>query len=417
MDTAIQTFATDLDSALKTWGARWIVPVDRPPLQDASLTTQGGRIICLTENGRTNSDHDLGDVALTPTLVNAHTHLEFSSLAQPLGQPGMAITDWIPEVIRWRMNQAAGEVPLAVAAGINETSASGVGIVGEIATSPWYNEVKVPHNLAVNFFVERLGNAPSEVGEKIREGKKWLAGASEMGPPFHGGISPHAPYSLCEQLFAQLIDWAKNEHRPVAMHLAESPQELEFVRSGAGPFAEMLERLSVRRTTTTESGRTIQGYLHALAATENALVIHGNYLTVDEIRFLGQQPNIHLVYCPRTHHFFRHANYPLSRAIDCGVNVAIGTDSRASNPDLNILAELKLVHEKFPELDPAVVFSMGTLNGAKALQADHQLGSLTKGKLARFLAIPLANPNDLWQSILSTPQNLFQDNEVTASQP
>src|SRR5262245_6249966 len=85
--------------------ARWVVPIDRPPIEDGVVTIAGGRIVALGENASARPARDLGDVALLPGLVNAHTHLEFSVLERPLGKPGMGFPEWIGEVVQHRRKE------------------------------------------------------------------------------------------------------------------------------------------------------------------------------------------------------------------------------------------------------------------------------------------------------------------------
>ena len=113
-----------------------------------------------------------------------------------------------------------------------------------------------------------------------------------------------------------------------------------------------------------------------------------------------------LVYCPRTHAYFQHAPYPLAEALAAGVRVALGTDSRASNPDLDLLAEMRFVARAYPTIDPHDVLRMGTLAGAEALGREDEVGSLTPGKLANMVAVPLpedvrGTPNDVLAAIFA----------------
>jgi cytosine/adenosine deaminase-related metal-dependent hydrolase len=95
-----------------------------------------------------------------------------------------------------------------------------------------------------------------------------------------------------------------------------------------------------------------------------------------------------LVYCPRTHGYFRHPPYPLADLVRRGVRVALGTDSRASNPDLGLLGEVRHVARMHPDVPAAEVLKMATLHGAMALGCDDACGSITPGKLANLIAIP-----------------------------
>ena len=127
-----------------------------------------------------------------------------------------------------------------------------------------------------------------------------------------------------------------------------------------------------------------------------------------------------VVYCPRTHAYFGHARHPLPRLMALGGSVALGTDSRASNPDLSLLAEMRHVARQFPEIAPTDVLRLGTLAGAQALGRDADLGTLAAGKLAN-LAIAELPPHDaadphelLFDAALPVVATYFRGERVTA---
>jgi cytosine/adenosine deaminase-related metal-dependent hydrolase len=129
-------------------------------------------------------------------------------------------------------------------------------------------------------------------------------------------------------------------------------------------------------------------------------VVHGNYLDDEEIEFLARQQRMAVVYCPRTHAWFDHARYPLEKLLAADAIVALGTDSRASSPDLSLLAEMRHVARTFPTLDRATILELGTLGGARALGLDSKIGTLEPGKRANLAAIALpdaaaADPHEL----------------------
>ncbi len=380
-----------------SWGAKWIIPIDQPPIENGCLTVVDGVIASLEPNRQSDATEDLGEVALIPLFVNAHTHLEFSGLSEPLGEPGMLITDWILQVIKYRSEQTAEQKNAAVADGLKESLVCGTTGIGEIATHAWFQELALTDDILVRCFVERLGS--SEIASaQIEEAKNWLANHA-VNDVWYPGVSPHAPYSVSDELFQGLIDWAIAESLPTAMHLAESREELQFMETGKGAFRDLLETLNVPLPTYTK--RRPLDYLKKLSLAPKPLVIHGNYLNVAELDFIGQHPHFNVVFCPRTHAYFEHEPYPLKDLLRRDIDVAIGTDSRASNPDLNMLAELQEVHRRFPDIAPEKILEMGTLAGARALQFENQMGTLTPGKRGEFLTIPLEPTMTPLESILN----------------
>ena len=185
------------------------------------------------------------------------------------------------------------------------------------------------------------------------------------------------------------------------MHLAESREELEFLRDGSGPFRELLESRGGFDPTARPLGSRPLDELRRLSQVHRALVIHGNYLDDEEIEFLGwHRHRLSVVYCPRTHAWFDHAPYPLEKMLTAGAVVALGTDSRASSPDLSLLAEMRHVARTFPALGRATVLELGTLGGARALGRETEIGTLAVGNWANLTAIrlpddPRADPHEL----------------------
>ena len=204
------------------------------------------------------------------------------------------------------------------------------------------------------------------------------------------GLSPHAPYSVHPDLFRGLVDLAVARRAPVAMHLAETREELQLLADGTGDFVRFLEELGVWRPDAIPPGSRPLDYLRELARVEVALAIHGNYLAPDEIEFLVGHSNVSVVYCPRTHAFFRHAVHPWQMLLAKGINVALGTDSRASNPDLSVWNELLFLRRLAPDFDPAALLKLATWNGALAMGLGHETGTLDVGKSADLAVVEFA---------------------------
>jgi len=193
-------------------------------------------------------------------------------------------------------------------------------------------------------------------------------------------------------LVGKLVGLARDHDMPVAMHLAESAEELDLLSTASGPFRDLLEARSMWDAAAIAPGSRPLDYLKLLARAPLSLVIHGNYLAHDEHKFLADHADrMTLVFCPRTHAYFEHPRYPLGELLAAGVRVALGTDSRASNPDLNVLSEIRQVARTHPSVRPETILEMATLNGASALGCAEQYGSISRGKFANLVAVPAPN--------------------------
>jgi aminodeoxyfutalosine deaminase len=366
--------------------ARWVVPVDGPPILGGVVTIEGERIVAV-EAAAISSDavRDLGDVVLLPAMVNAHTHLEFSHLRSPLGRPGMRLIDWLPLAIAERQNgNHAAETSIAL--GVQESLTAGTCAVGEIATAD-AAAYALESDVTIRPFLEVIGFSRARAESAFAAVRDRLAAARRVSNSV--GLSPHAPYTVSPELLGQLIELARVEQLPVAMHLAESREELALLADGTGPFRELLEARSMWDPAAIPSGSRPLDYLRKMADAPRALVIHGNYLDREEQEFLADHAErMTLVYCPRTHAYFAHPPYPLAELVAVGVHVALGTDSRASNPDLSMLGEVRHAARQHAGVPPLEILKMATLHAARAIGCDDDCGSLTPGKLANLIALP-----------------------------
>jgi aminodeoxyfutalosine deaminase len=368
--------------------ARVVFPVDQPPIDGGVVTIDGGRIVDVGTQTVARQVNDLGDVALLPGLVNAHTHLEFSYLQKPLGTPGMRLVDWIRLVIAERRDSHRDHAE-TTRFGIKESWECGATTIGDIASLPAVSYANLPPTMVL--FAEVIGFSTARAESAFAAAVAYLGGLSADSWA-ELGISPHAPYTVSPALVRRLVELANSRVLPVAMHVAESAEELELLATGGGPFQELLDERSMWDAEAIPRGGRPLDYLRMLAEAPRALVIHGNYLDAEERAFLAaNSERMSLVYCPRTHAYFAHPPYPLAELLDAGVRVALGTDSRASNPDLDLLAETRYVARKFRSINPQQILRMGTLSGAEAVGREWEAGSITPGKFANLISVPIQN--------------------------
>ncbi|QDT53434.1 8-oxoguanine deaminase [Caulifigura coniformis] len=343
---------------------------------------------------------DLGSAVIVPGLVNTHTHLEFSNLERPLGPPA-PFADWIGSVVaerrrRCRREEDSSTAPRLeldpISLGLQECFQSGSSLVADIVTGSLEHVdrrsviVDALANERLLPFRELIAPTPAGIEATWSAAETSLAELEPDPERRRAGLSPHAPYTVAATLLEQAIARAGRESRPVAMHLAETQEELDLLSRHSGPLVDMLKRIGVWDPSAPAGTRPLD-ILKRLSVAPRVLVIHGNFLEEDELRFLGNQRHMSLVYCPRTHAYFGHPTHPLRAAIDLGVNVALGTDSRASNPDLNLWEEAKQVASEFPMLPAAVVLQMATANGARALGRSATHGVIAPGRSADLCCI------------------------------
>lgn len=341
--------------------ARWVLPVASDPIQGGWVRTDRDRVVEIGSGSMPKGANDLGDAVLLPGLVNAHTHLEFSDLSEPVGIPGMPLHVWIGKIVTARFGSTPESKQASIQKGIQELVDAGTRLAGEIATPPAdYQLTDVPVELVA--FAEVLGLDSSRAAERFE------AAVDQNNTCPFAAFSPHAPYSTTLETVDQCIEQARRLNRPLAMHVAESPDERELLHRGRGPFAEALRSMGVWRERIFPWGKhPFAMLIERLARAPRSLLVHGNDFNDNEIEQIAQQPNLTVVYCPRTHHYFGHQPHPIDRMLKAGVRVALGTDSRASNPDLNVWKEVQHLLKHRTDIAPGDVLSMATLHGAEGM--------------------------------------------------
>lgn len=367
--------------AIRVFSARWIFPVSGPPLERGTVTVEGEQIASVDPHGVLTPDEDLGNVAIVPGLVNAHTHLDLSGARGVLPPTDAAhFTDWLRGVIAFRRSRSPEQTQADIRAGIAESLRAGVTLLGDIAAegASWDALAGAPVRAVV--YRELIGLTAEGAAASSERAAEWASTLPDT-PTCAKGVSPHAPYSVRFSLFLG----ATGPTDRLAFHFAESPAEMELLRSRTGPFREFLESLGVWDETGIAPHP--ESYLTRSRSAGFPTFVHCNYLPLEWCRYIAGTHTI--VYCPRTHAAFGHPPHPFQEFLSRGVRMCLGTDSLASNPDLDVLAEARFLHERVPEFPGYALLRMVTLSGAEALGWAEMAGSLEAGKSADFVAVPL----------------------------
>jgi cytosine/adenosine deaminase-related metal-dependent hydrolase len=359
--------------------ARYVFPVAGPPLSDGIVTISGDKITAVEPAGSRTADVDLGYTAILPGLVNAHTHLDLSGLR---GQcpPTSDFTGWLRQVIAHRRRQNPQQVEADIQTGIAECLRTGTTLVGDISSGGLSWSLLAQSKLRAVVFWEMLGLPLDRARQAWQQWLQWQDQHHDS-PTCRRGLSPHAPYSVHHELIRD----ATATNLPLAIHLAETQAELELLADQSGLFQPFLSESGVWDPT----GLTpsVDEILRTTAQARQVLYIHANYLPSET----SIPPHATVVYCPRTHAAFGHPPHPFREFLARGVRVALGTDSLASNPDLDLLAEMRFIHRRFPDFPGNALLRMGTLSGAEALGWADETGSLEPGKSADLIVVPLPN--------------------------
>jgi 5-methylthioadenosine/S-adenosylhomocysteine deaminase len=388
--------------------ARWVVPVESPVIPDAAiLIGAGGRILAVGPDAAVPTPPDaqtldLGSGILIPGLVNVHTHLEltgFDDLA-----PGRPFRDWILTIRELKQRRSRDEFLAAARAGIRDCWAAGVTTVADTGDSGTVLRALAELDASGIVYQEVFGPHPSQLEESF-------AGLEEqvrtLRPLARGrlrlGVSPHAPYTVSGPLYARVAEWARSERLPVAVHIAESPAETEFVAHGTGPFAEAWKArgiptlthpshqsaLSARPPVRPSPPSPVEWLDRHGVLGPDTLCIHAIQISVADITTLRTR-GAAVAHCPLSNGRHGHGAAPLKALLDAGIRVGLGTDSVASIGTLDLLAEARAARE-LAGLDARAALTLATLEGARALGLGSEIGSLTPGKWGDVTAISPRN--------------------------
>ncbi len=333
---------------------------------------------------------DWGSAVILPGLVNAHTHLELTCFHEQL-QNSCSFTDWALELIRRRREWTREDFLRSSRRGAESALAEGTTLVGDISASGASWEALKQTMLRKVVFEEVISFDPEKAPETLQAFEKRLA-SIVIDPLLSIGVSPHAPYSVSADLYRGVSGLAHGKRLPLATHTAETREELEFLRSGTGAFRSFLTRLDIFRGGWIPPGLDPVSYLESVGVLEQpAILVHCNYLDQNSMtKVLRSRSSV--IYCPRSHAFFGHAEHPVRHLLDLGVNVALGTDSLASNATLSVLDEMRFLHRNRKDLKIDEIVRMATLNGAAALGFGGVLGRLRRGYWADMTVLKL--PDD-----------------------
>lgn len=393
--------------------AAWAVPIDGPPLADAWVAVRSGRI-CGVGQGQVDrrvwssrphdqrpdgplQEVDLGNVALMPGLVNAHSHLELSWMRGRV-PPSPSMPGWVRKLMRTR---AQGDDVSAIAPGIDEALAFGTAAIGDVSNTLASVDVLATRQLPAVVFHELIGFDPAVAADRLAAGRQRLR-ECVVPATVRLRLAPHAPYSTSADLIRGIAREPVEDCPPTTIHVAESKPEVEFVADGTGEWRELLAELGVSSVGWRPTGTSPARYLDTLGLWRpGAIAVHGVHLTAPDLELLAER-DVTLVTCPRSNAWVGAGVPPVTRFAASGIRVAIGTDSLASAPDLNVFAEMHHLRQLAPDLSARTLLNWATLNGATALGLEQDLGTLAPGRLARMLAVAMPKGvSDVEERLLS----------------
>jgi 5-methylthioadenosine/S-adenosylhomocysteine deaminase len=356
--------------------ADWVLPVDGPPLEGGLVRYEDGAIV---EVRKGRADRHYTEAAIVPGFVNAHSHLEYAMYAG-FGD-GQAFGPWIATHVE-RKNKLERDDMVAIARlGVLESLRAGIATTADYSFSGAAATAAAELGLRATVYLEVFAIDPAEA-ERQFEQKRALVEESAL---VRLGVSPHAPYSCSLDTYR----WCLSLGIPVGTHLAESANENEWLEHGSGPLQGIAPIL------VPPTGKRAVATLEPVLGPD-LLCAHCVEVNDAEVGLLAER-NVPVAHCPRSNALLGCGIAPLAELRAADVRVGLGTDSPASTPSFDMFEEMRTAiylsraRTKRPEaLLASDALRMATLDAARALRIEDQVGTLTPGKRADLTVVSLA---------------------------
>jgi 5-methylthioadenosine/S-adenosylhomocysteine deaminase len=361
--------------------ARWLIPVEGAPIErGALLIGPEGRVQAVGPDPSVPrpSDvlaEDFGDAVILPGLINTHTHLELTGFAGLV--PEREFPAWIRRLRELKTTRGPAEYVEAARRGLAACFAMGVTTIADTGDSGAAIQVLAETGGSGVAYQEVFGPHPAQAEESLTGLRDRVATLREWsGNRVRIGVSPHAPYTVSAPLFRAVAEWSRAESLPLAVHIAESPEETEFL-AGSGPFAVAWKARGIPLPH--PSGLSPVAWLAEHGAlTERTLCIHAVQLGPGDIDRLADSAAA-IAHCPLSNRVHGHGAAPLLALLQAGIRVGLGSDSEVSVGRPDLLAEARAARS-LAGLTADALIELCTLGGARALGLAGEAGSLVTGK-------------------------------------
>jgi cytosine/adenosine deaminase-related metal-dependent hydrolase len=332
---------------------------------------------------------------LFPGFINAHCHLELSHL-KGITQTGTGLIDFIAQVIKNR-NHSQEIIQEAIVREEQNMLERGIVAVGDISNTTDTFIQKQKSRLHYYTFVEYFDLFQEADTNKILQQYDAVFDSLKADTFNKKSKVPHAPYSVSQKLF----DALKNscDHLTISIHNQETPPENELFLSKRGGFISFYERIGFSAKDIPVFGMpSIYYALEYLKKENRNLFVHNTLTTIDDINAaharLGRE-QVFWATCPNANLYIENRLPEYKKFMEAHATVCIGTDSLTSNWQLNILEEMKTILKYQSYLDFESVLQWATINGAKALGFENELGSIEVGKIPGLVWIQDMENNKL----------------------
>ncbi len=322
---------------------------------------------------------------ICPGFINTHCHVELSHLKDII-PTGTGLVPFVQQVMgkRFLLEEYKQD---AMQNAVKEMEACGIVAVGDICNTTDALAVKQSANLKWHNFIEVSGFVDGAATKRLDAAKIVADTYKKNGQRI--SFSPHAPYSVSASLFAQLNTETANQL--ITIHNQECAAENELYLSKSGSFLELYKNFGIDISSFKASGKSsLQTWLPYFDKNQLIIAVHNSFTSQQDLDFIRQlsdtndninMPLLNFCLCINANKYIEQIIPPIDLLRNNNCSITIGTDSYASNNQLNILEEIKAIQQATAFKVPLIeILQWATINGAQALQMEDTLGSFEKGK-------------------------------------
>jgi cytosine/adenosine deaminase-related metal-dependent hydrolase len=357
--------------------ANYVFPVSSPPIRNGIVTiNDDGVITDITDNGGTlveTQSVEFYNGILVPGFVNCHCHLELSHLHRKISR-GNGLLAFVNELVSIR-NVDIQEIKRCISIADSQMYSEGIVAVGDISNTSDSIAAKKSSKIKYHTFIELFDLYFKDVDELISNGVSLNKQYEEQG--LSSSIVPHAPYSVSPELFKN-IDFFHKKGSLYSIHNQETADEDLMFLEGKGLLFDMINKIPNSKFVPTGKA-SLPSYLHYLPNGSKVLLVHNTFSSEEALQQLSDR-DVTMVLCPNANKYIENRLPDVSMFMQNALTLALGTDSLASNDKLSILEEMKTLINSFPDITFEKILQWGTLNGAKALGMEANIGSFEVGK-------------------------------------
>lgn len=375
--------------------ADWVLPVSGRPIRNGAVWSRSSRIDTVghvddvvAAAGPRETLQRFAGCAIIPGLVNAHTHLSLTGLAGLL--PARSQREWNAALFIALRAFEDDDFSACAAAGAQRCLRSGVTVVGDIALGPESLAACADAGLGGVFYWEVAGIKAEDLSGELADREFPTNPGRSSAARARWGVSPQTAHTSGPALLQAAHRVASAHLLGFALHVAESPAEMELLRFGTGSLAASAHRLAHGFAS---PGTGTVEYLLRLGVLDGTIAIHCTNISERDVVLLKRHAR-GVVLCPRSDALQGNGRAPAAALSRAGVRMAVGTESLAVAPDLDIFAEARALRQLDVTLTPARMLEIMTREGAAVLGVEEAFGTLEHGKQADLVMLDIGATTD-----------------------